>query len=334
MEVKEEANGEWKEKRRLSDAQKLASGVLSFSFSSPFSTSALSLSRALLLRPLLVAGSDRNEKRDGQGISLFQTVVEARQQQSLHRAPTASSDGRSPDDEMNRSVPTIAQMVQKPISLDGQSSLPCNKLLVLGDRNSGKSSLGFKLAYEEAACGGSPLFICNKSRMQSLPLEMVHVDPDNFEDRYRPEILATIRMKYVANHLELKQLLLGLQCFASPQPTLVVIDDLSFLIDPLDGLGRTDQRLLDEYLLLLALLDDTLSFLQSTSQLCTRAVILDDNRSVLQLNGLKRTIDRAIILEPSGPSSVRLVSLVPRASALANDVTLEVKQEEGRLLWT
>ena len=131
-----------------------------------------------------------------------------------------------------------------------------NRLLIVGDKSCGKTSLAFRIAYDEAAAGGSPLIICNQTKLeQGLPV-MVKKRSDSGR-KYSPELLARISMKYVSSVGELKAVICGLHCF-QPRPSAVLIEDLTELTDPLHAIPRDDPKLLDMCVTICAYLEDAL----------------------------------------------------------------------------
>lgn len=182
-----------------------------------------------------------------------------------------------------------------------------SRVLLIGPKQSGKTSLGFRLAYEEASSGGQVLYICNKARIQKPPLDVTSSGQSGF---YLPEVLANVRMKYVPSHTELRQLLAGLHCFQAPAPSMLVIDDLSLLIDPVEAIPRNDIRFLDQYLLLIALLDDTLAFMESSSPSTPiKLIVLDDCMQLLAVKGLRRYFQRILRIDRSSAGQLQMTAL-------------------------
>lgn len=150
-----------------------------------------------------------------------------------------------------------SKFVQEPIKGSNK------RILLVGAQNTGKTSLAFRLAYEIAEGGGSPLFICNQAKMESkLPLELKCLTDSSELNRMSPDILSRMQMKYVTSMNELKAVISGLHCF-QPPPSAVIIDDLSLLIDPLHSVPRNDPKFLDICLSLGAYIDDVLNFIES-----------------------------------------------------------------------
>eukprot|EP01031_Cornospumella_fuschlensis_P030425 gene30425-36766_t len=159
------------------------------------------------------------------------------------------------------------------------SSSNISTVLLLGPKQSYKSSLAFRLAYDDACKGGNPMYVCARAKLTTLPLEVSpSADPGLSSSRvsiYYPEILSRIRMKYVDSINELKQILLGLPCLpTSMLPTLLVVDDLTYLLDqtiyqhlpsahqPYSSPQTSilDMKFLEAYVSVLAVLEDSKMF--------------------------------------------------------------------------
>lgn len=137
------------------------------------------------------------------------------------------------------------------------------RVLLVGDKNYGKTSIAFKIAYDASARGEVPLFICNKNKIESkLPMFTKVVPSEAYH--YSPEILSRVHMKYVSAVTELKALIAGMHCF-EPRPTLVVIDDFTVFLDPLFSVARNDSKFIDSCILLSAFLKDVLDHFDSTA---------------------------------------------------------------------
>jgi len=138
-------------------------------------------------------------------------------------------------------------------------------MLIVGATNTGKTSLSFRTAYEEAERGGCPLFICNKAKIEAkLPLDVRPGTEGVEQSRMSPEVLSRINMKYVTSMNELKAVISGMHCF-TPLPSTIIIDDFSLLIDPLHSVPRSDPKFLDICLSIGAYIDDVLNFLAGKS---------------------------------------------------------------------
>jgi len=192
-------------------------------------------------------------------------------------------------------------------------------VMIAGDAGSGKTSLAFRLAYEHADAGGSPLYIGVKARIKQAPL---HYDvttrrAEGIAMEYHPEILSQVKMKYVTSSSELRSLLLGLHAFPSPL-SMLLIDDLSFLIDPSRSISHSDVRFMDEYFLILALLEDLLQYItrgQSNNDASNsvgvdrnslKMVVVDDFSSMQSTRAVRQFADVLFRLNKSSSSQVQL----------------------------
>ena len=192
----------------------------------------------------------------------------------------------------------------------GQKDAAC-RVLVIGAQNTGKTSLAFRLAYESAENGGCPLFICNQAKLESkLPLT-VHCSSEQSQMRMSSDILSRIQMKYVTSMNELKAVIAGLHGF-TPIPTMLIIDDLSLLIDPLHSVPRGDPKFLEICLSLGAYMDDVLNFLtkknvaSSTNQL--QLVVTDSCDEAGFVHMLQKNVHSVgKLTKPSGADYYSLV---------------------------
>eukprot|EP00981_Chlorochromonas_danica_P016342 scaffold16865_cov229-Ochromonas_danica.AAC.2 len=190
-------------------------------------------------------------------------------------------------------------------------------ILLLGGKRCGKTSLAFRLAYEECCTtGGSPLFITHPNRLDTLPHEVWQVDsnPKTMVRDYKPEVLSKIRMKYISHPSSLRQLILGIHAFASPVPSMIVIDNLSFLLDSSTSFNKMDARFIDHYLQLCSLLKDSLDYLNSDLSLfpgssAMKVIVTDEINTLTCIQGLQRVFQRIITFEQSLHGGFRLVAL-------------------------
>jgi hypothetical protein len=200
------------------------------------------------------------------------------------------------------------------------------RIMIVGPAKSGRASMAFKLAYEEAERGGAPLFICKKSQLQSLPLEIRSSSNDGNSNSYLPEVLQAIRMKYVESSAELRQVLCAVQIFQNPLPSLIVIENLSSIIDSnAMHTMRSDIKFIDEYLYILALTVDALQSYRISAptinissatinknstdshkndSINPRLVVTDIyNSTIYTTRGIRRFIDRILKLDSSTSNS-------------------------------
>lgn len=171
---------------------------------------------------------------------------------------------------------------------------PCSVLL-LGPKLAYKSSVAFRLAYEDAYKGGNPLYVCARSKITTPFLE-VGIPQQASSDTsttptYYPEILSRIRLKYVDNVFELKQILLGLPCLSSSNmPSLLVVDDLTYLLDQQvyqhlpthyqphssPQSAPLDMKFLESYVSVLGIIEDSKMFLQQQHHHALHICIVDN----------------------------------------------------------
>lgn len=136
------------------------------------------------------------------------------------------------------------------------------RLLIVGPHKSGKTSISFHLAIERACKCEYTLIVCNKSKIEaSLPLPIdcstVHQGSSSFDSD--PSLLSFVGMKYVGSVQELKAVFAGLHAY-TPVPSLVIVEDLSTLIDPLFSCPRTDSMFLVTCLSTLAIINDAVDY--------------------------------------------------------------------------
>lgn len=152
------------------------------------------------------------------------------------------------------------------------------RVLLVGAGSSGKTSLAFKIAYDCAAEGGSPWFICNQTKIEGKLPTIVITDHGSGNDnggnsgvssvssaKMMPEILSRISMKYVSSMNELKAVFSGLHAL-TPTPSLIVIDDFSMLVDPLHSIQRSDPKFLEICITLGAYLNDAIAFVTCSNK--------------------------------------------------------------------
>ncbi len=218
------------------------------------------------------------------------------------------------------------------------------RVLFVGDKNLGKTSLAFKLAFDHASKGGRPLFICNKNKIEvKLPL-IVNYSGSQTYSNWSSDVLSQINMKYISSITELKALIAGLQCF-EPRPSAVIIDDFSLFVDPLFSVSRHDPKFLDHCITVGAFVNDVVNHLEkqtSGSNISTttgnmaepllnngiaaqngtvqhkkhiQLILTDDCQDPLFLNIMRRCVDSVFALQRTSPSSVQLLYRGDSASA-------------------
>lgn len=95
--------------------------------------------------------------------------------------------------------------------------------LIVGPKQCGKTTLAFKMAYDAAASGQSPLYICQSMHSPTY-CSISEQDALSQKAYYEPEVLDRIRMKFAESVAELIILISSLHLF-NPRPSLVVIDN-------------------------------------------------------------------------------------------------------------
>jgi hypothetical protein len=164
-----------------------------------------------------------------------------------------------------------------------------HRMFINAAASTGKTSLAFHLAYEEASFGGVPLFICSKSKIQQrFPLKVDVQQPTNSDlssslsvSSFSPTVLSRIHMKYVESLKDLFQLLAGVQSF-QPQPTMIVVDELSDWLsgsndernvsNPLQSHPHRrlyDHHYLDSFLFVVSFIEDSCRFLSQNKKIST-----------------------------------------------------------------
>lgn len=96
--------------------------------------------------------------------------------------------------------------------------------LLVGPKQCGKTTLSFKIAYDAATKGGSPLYVCRSIHTPAV-CKIPENNIVNQKAQYQPEVLDRIRIKFAESIAELTILMSSLHLF-SPPPSLIVIDDL------------------------------------------------------------------------------------------------------------
>jgi hypothetical protein len=198
------------------------------------------------------------------------------------------------------------------------------RILLIGDKNIGKTSLAFKIAYDCAAKGGSPLVICNKNKVESkLPL-FVKLSNQQVYYSWSSEVLSHVHMKYVSSVTELKALIAGLHCF-EPRPSTIIIEDFSLFIDPLYSTARHDPRFVDSCITLCAYITDVMDHFEQSGCMNSKKetqelqlVITDDCQDPLYLNVMRRCVSAVFALQKVGFNAVQLQFRDPFPSAVSS----------------
>ena len=188
------------------------------------------------------------------------------------------------------------------------------RILLSGEKNSGKTSLAFKLAYDHGAKGGRPLFICNKNKIESKVPLFVKVSESQSNSNWSSDVLSHIHMKYVSNVIELKALIAGLHCF-EPCPSMIVIDDFSSFIDPLFSVPRHDPKFLEQCITLGAFLTDVITYFQKKNNVENpnnfeikpfKLILTDDCQDSLYLNVMYRVTNTIFTLRRNTLNTVQM----------------------------
>jgi len=216
-------------------------------------------------------------------------------------------------------------------------------LLLIGNYQSGKTSIAFNLAYNIALNGGKPLYICNQIKLESkLPMTIYNSDQhldsilthttniittNSYEKKRNnynnnsmlPEVLQRINMKYITTIQDLKALIAGLHLF-EPRPSVVIIDDLSILIDPLQAINRCDGKFLEIVLRLTSYLQDAMKFLATITPSLPADISATTSiaTNVINHSNLNNHDDRVSIAEDNSKSSS---SSTTRKSDRCSDVS-------------
>lgn len=152
------------------------------------------------------------------------------------------------------------------------------RLLIIGSRKSGKTSIAFHLATEYAGKCKHSLIICNKSKIEtSLPLAIectpsaatgissVQYKHGTSTFESDPSLLSYIGMKYVGSVHELKAVFAGLHAYAV-MPSLIIVEDFSSLVDPFFSMPRNDNQFLSACLGALAIMHDAIDYVNSSGK--------------------------------------------------------------------
>lgn len=157
-----------------------------------------------------------------------------------------------------------------------------SRTLLLGPPKSGKTSLIFRLAYEEANKGGTPYILTRKDKIHTdLPhnLSVLFMNETNTEKNitsliYIPEILMKVNIKYLENFQDMLQFFIGIQAL-TPRPSLIIFEDFSsyFIPSAIDIISNGPALFQDpksfhvnnlkDAFLALSLLNDSIKFLNN-----------------------------------------------------------------------
>jgi DNA polymerase III delta prime subunit len=154
------------------------------------------------------------------------------------------------------------------------------RMCLLGAKATGKTHFAFQLAREYVESGNTVLVITRREKLSSFPLPF---SQDTESDSYwRHLTLGAMDMMYPASHIELMQMMASLQCLKR-RPSLVIIEDLSDIVDPLRLMSRTDYAFLEITASVLAYISDSVQSINST------LVITDSVEERQYLHNISRT---------------------------------------------
>ena len=178
-----------------------------------------------------------------------------------------------------------------------------SRILLVGEPNTGKTSIAFAYAYDAASLGETVLMICGKSKIEAKPPIQMSTARTHYNNtsenqveysyssgdhatkagmqpgrngivtvRNSEEIIEKINMKYVSGFREFKMLMAGLHAF-HPKPTVVLIDDFSDILDPLGTTSRSSSAFIDLCIMMAAFIDDAL--LSCTDKKAVKLLLTD-----------------------------------------------------------
>lgn len=143
-----------------------------------------------------------------------------------------------------------------------------DKIAVIGPCNSGKTSVSFGMAIDLAQCSESILYICNEKKVIGKFPFLRHDDDIG--------ILRKIRMIYVSNSTDFRIFCIS---FYEIPPSLIVIEDFSSIIDPLNSTNHTDISFLEAALKLLSYLFDLVDNIEKRLNRSIKVVITESSTS-------------------------------------------------------
>lgn len=123
-----------------------------------------------------------------------------------------------------------------------------NRILICGQKMTGKSSIAFKLAYEIASEGDTVMFICFREKMKTNFPSFVTINTElneKISSAWLPAVLSRIMIKYVANLQELKKICASIHTIQPRAPQCLIIDDFTLLIDPMSIMSRQDHSFIE-----------------------------------------------------------------------------------------
>lgn len=174
--------------------------------------------------------------------------------------------------------------------------------------------------------------------------------------KWSPDVMARIHMLYISSLKELKTLCAGLHLF-NPPPSIVLIDDLSNIIDPLCAVQRNDPKFLDVCVTLGAFLRNSMQHVKlpptvgcasvvtnatapceerDSNHQVVRFVVTDECKDTAFVNAMKGIVDNVCVLTKktlpaAGGKTVATVSMTRRWSAVT-DAQQQLQQQQVPLL--
>lgn len=191
---------------------------------------------------------------------------------------------------------------------------------IQGESRTGKSSVAFRVAHDFAANGGTALIVCRQHKLEEhMPLYVEDAESINTlqqkatKSSYNPEVLSSILMKYVTTPAELKAVIVGLHAF-TPRPGLLVVEDLSTLIDAAAGVTpRNDAVMLDECIAIGEMLADTIHFMNGTvgsgGAAPVKAIITESSHDHHFQRVMRRRVHCTLHLERRGDGTTEPIHL-------------------------
>ena len=173
-------------------------------------------------------------------------------------------------------------------------------------------SLSFSLCYHfvRSHDDSRALFICDRSSIERTFPDMVGFEPP-FTNHFLPIYLQKIDMKYAQDIQSLKRILASMHLWLHV-PALIVISDLSLIIDPLHTMQRSDTTFMELILSVMGLLDDLLNYYSREKGFTPRIIITDEDAKgayVKLTRGLLPTMWDLVLMQDESFSSLKHTGL-------------------------
>ena len=138
-------------------------------------------------------------------------------------------------------------------------------------------SISFSLCYHfvRSYSDTRALFICDRSSIERSFPDVVGFEPP-LTNHFLPVYLHKIDMKYAQDLLSLKKILASMHLWLQA-PALIVISDLSLIIDPLHTMQRSESTFMELILSVMGLLDDLSNYYLREKGFAPRIVITDED---------------------------------------------------------